>query len=83
MTNSANNQEPRGFRKTREGVVTSDKMDKTVTVLVEDRVKHALYGKVMSRANKLRRTTRPTNAALEIAFSSLRHVHSPLQSVGA
>ncbi|MFD6729451.1 30S ribosomal protein S17, partial [Corynebacterium xerosis] len=35
----------RGFRKTREGLVVSDKMDKTVVVAVEDRVKHALYGK--------------------------------------
>ena len=54
MTNNQQNSEPRGFRKTREGIVTSDKMDKTVTVLVEDRVKHSLYGKVMSRANKLK-----------------------------
>ena len=34
-------------RKTREGLVVSDKMDKTVVVAVEDRVKHALYGKVL------------------------------------
>jgi small subunit ribosomal protein S17 len=40
-------------RKTREGVVVSDKMDKTVIVSVEDRVKHPLYGKVMRRASKL------------------------------
>jgi small subunit ribosomal protein S17 len=44
----------RSFRKTREGLVTSNKMDKTVTVVVEDRVKHALYGKVMRRAHKLK-----------------------------
>jgi small subunit ribosomal protein S17 len=43
----------RGFRKTREGLVVSDKMDKTVVVAVEDRVKHALYGKVIRRTNKL------------------------------
>src|SRR3954447_8815297 len=41
-------------RKVREGLVVSDKMDKTVVVLVEDRVKHALYGKVMRRTNKLK-----------------------------
>jgi small subunit ribosomal protein S17 len=41
-------------RKTREGVVVSDKMDKTVVVAVEDRVKHALYGKVLRRTNKLK-----------------------------
>ena len=44
----------RGFRKTREGLVVSDKMDKTVVVAVEDRVKHALYGKVMRRTSKLK-----------------------------
>ena len=46
--------EPRGRRKVREGLVVSDKMDKTVVVLVEDRVKHALYGKVMRRTSKLK-----------------------------
>ena len=49
-----NNTEARGFRKTREGIVVSDKMDKTVTVRVDDRVKHGLYSKVMSRARKLK-----------------------------
>src|ERR671915_435556 len=44
----------RGFRKTREGLVVSDKMDKTVVVVVEDRVKHALYGKVIRRTSKLK-----------------------------
>ncbi len=46
--------EERGFRKTREGIVVSDKMDKTVTVRVDDRVKHGLYSKVMSRSVKLK-----------------------------
>jgi small subunit ribosomal protein S17 len=44
----------RGQRKTREGTVSSDKMDKTVVVMVEDRVKHALYGKVLRRTSKLK-----------------------------
>lgn len=44
----------RGFRKTREGLVVGDKMDKTVVVAVEDRVKHALYGKVVRRTSKLK-----------------------------
>ena len=43
----------KSHRKTREGLVVSDKMDKTVVVAVEDRVKHALYGKVIRRTNKL------------------------------
>ena len=46
--------EARGRRKTREGLVLSDKMDKTVVVEVEDRVKHALYGKVMRRTSRLK-----------------------------
>ena len=44
----------RGFRKTREGLVVSDKMDKTVVVAVEDRVQHALYKKTLRRTNKLK-----------------------------
>ncbi len=44
----------RGYRKVREGVVTSNKMDKTVVVAVEDRFKHPLYGKVVRRTNKLK-----------------------------
>jgi len=46
--------EQRNSRKVREGLVVSDKMDKTVVVAVEDRVKHALYGKVIRRTNKLK-----------------------------
>ncbi|MGW3343185.1 30S ribosomal protein S17 [Nonomuraea rubra] len=42
----------RHFRKVREGLVVSDKMDKTVVVAVEDRVKHRLYGKVIRRTTK-------------------------------
>ncbi len=41
-------------RKLRRGYVVSDKMDKTVVVLVEDRVKHPLYGKVMRRTTKVK-----------------------------
>jgi len=44
----------RGRRKVREGLVVSDKMDKTVVVAVEDRVKHAKYGKVIRRTSKLK-----------------------------
>ena len=43
----------RASRKTRRGYVVSDKMDKTVVVEVEDRVKHPLYGKVMRRTSKV------------------------------
>ena len=44
----------RATRKVREGLVVSDKMEKTVVVEVEDRVKHALYGKIMRRTSKLK-----------------------------
>ena len=44
----------RGYRKSRRGYVVSDKMDKTIVVEVEDRVKHPLYGKVMRRSTRLK-----------------------------
>ena len=44
----------RGYRKVREGLVVSDKMDKTIVVAVEDRVKHALYGKVLRKTSRLK-----------------------------
>ena len=45
---------PRGERKVREGLVVSDKMDKTIVVSLEDRVKHPLYGKVIRRTSKVK-----------------------------
>ena len=44
----------RNARKVREGIVTSDKMDKTITVAIEQRVKHALYGKVLRKTSRLK-----------------------------
>ena len=44
----------RNLRKTRVGKVVSDKMDKTIVVLIEDNVKHPLYGKIMKRSIKLK-----------------------------
>jgi small subunit ribosomal protein S17 len=44
--------EGRGYRKVREGYVVSDKMDKTVVVAVEDRVKHPKYGKILRRTKR-------------------------------
>ena len=46
--------EARGYRKTRRGYVVSDKMNKTIVVEVEDRVKHPLYGKVIRRSTKVK-----------------------------
>jgi small subunit ribosomal protein S17 len=53
-TTSGAEQATRGYRKTREGYVVSDKMDKTIVVAVEDRFTHPLYGKVVRRTSKLK-----------------------------
>ena len=44
----------RNLRKTRVGLVTSDKMDKTIVVAIEEHVKHPLYGKIVKRTYKLK-----------------------------
>ena len=44
----------RGNRKSRTGVVVSDKMDKTIVVEIRTRVKHPLYGKIMNRTTRLK-----------------------------
>ena len=56
MSDSSNEQGAtrRNYRKVREGYVVSDKMDKTIVVSVEDRVKHPLYGKVIRRTSKVK-----------------------------
>ena len=46
--------EERNRRKTRVGMVVSDKMDKTVTVAIEDFVRHSLYGKAVKRTKKVK-----------------------------
>ena len=59
MTTTANNEASkavaltRGRRKTREGIVVSDKMSKTIVVKLERRFKHPLYGKIVSATSKL------------------------------
>jgi len=55
--------ELRGERKVREGLVVSDKMDKTVVVAVEDRYKHAMYGKVVRRTSRLKAHDEDNSAA--------------------
>ena len=46
--------EVRALRKTRTGVVVSDKMDKTIVVEIRTRVKHPLYGKIMNRTTRFK-----------------------------
>ena len=52
MSDATDSTGARGYRKVREGVVVSDKMDKTVVVEVEDRVKHPKYAKVIRRTKR-------------------------------
>ena len=54
VTPEATAEKKRGERKTREGMVVSDKMDKTIVVELEDRVKHPRYSKVIRRTTKVK-----------------------------
>ena len=54
MSEETTTTEERSRRKVLSGIVVSDKMDKTIVVLVEDRVKHPLYGKVMTKSSRLK-----------------------------
>ena len=54
MSESTPADSSRGDRKVREGLVVSDKMNKTVVVAVEDRFKHPMYGKVVRRTSRLK-----------------------------
>ena len=54
MVTANSERNDRNDRKVREGIVVSDKMDKTITVEVSDRVKHGMYSKVLSRSSKLK-----------------------------
>jgi small subunit ribosomal protein S17 len=52
MSEATTTAQTRGYRKVREGLVVSDKMDKTVVVEVEDRVKHPKYDKIIRRTKR-------------------------------
>lgn len=52
--NAVSNNEERASRKVRIGYVVSDKMEKTIVVELEDRVKHPLYGKIIRRTSKVK-----------------------------
>jgi len=54
----------RNQRKVRRGYVVSDKMDKTIVVLVEERYKHSLYGKVIRRSKKVKAHDENNTAAV-------------------
>ena len=82
MSDSASTTD-RTARKVREGLVVSDKMDKTVVVSVEDRVKHTLYGKVMRRNSKLKAHDEKNEAASATGSSSWRPGRCRRPSAGA
>ena len=65
--------EERGIRKTRIGVVVSDKMDKTVVVSIKTRVRHPLYGKIMNKTSKLK--AHDEENACGIGDLSLIHIY--------
>ncbi|SPM32848.1 Ribosomal protein S17 [Mycobacterium rhizamassiliense] len=52
--NTPANPKTRGRRKTRIGYVVSDKMEKTIVVELEDRMRHALYGKIIRTTKKVK-----------------------------
>lgn len=74
--------ENRNFRKVREGIVVSDKMDKTVVVKVEDARSMAFIQRSSQRVRNLRRTMNLTPPELAIAYALWRPNHSLQQSVG-
>ncbi|GAA0933753.1 30S ribosomal protein S17 [Pseudonocardia zijingensis] len=64
MSEQQTQQKQRGERKVREGLVVSDKMDKTIVVELEDRVKHPLYAKVIRRTSKVKAHDEANTAAV-------------------
>jgi len=75
--------EKRGYRKTREGLVVSDKMQKTVVVAVEDRFKHPMYGKVVRRTSKLKAHDEAGTAGIGDRVLLMGLARCQLQSAGA
>lgn len=54
MSEANVNENQKGVRKTRTGIVVSDKMQKTIVVELEDRKQHALYGKILRTSSKVK-----------------------------
>ena len=75
--------EVRGMRKTRVGVVVSDKMDKTITIAVKYRVRHPLYGKIMNRTTKIKAHDENNECGMATPCASWRPVRLAMTSAGA
>lgn len=67
----------RNLRKTRVGLVVSDKMDKTVVVAIVDNVKHPLYKKIVKRTVRLKAQTKRTSAESATVLRLWRPVRCP------
>lgn len=72
----------RGYRKTRIGIVTSDKMDKTVVVAVKTKVRHPLYGKMVNRTLKVKAHDEENSCGIGDPLRSWRPARFPRISVG-
>ena len=68
----------RSDRKVREGIVISDKMDKTITVEVSNRVKHGMYSKVLSRSSKLKAHDEQNTAGMGDRVLTVSYTHLTL-----
>src|SRR6202041_2666642 len=80
--NTPANPKTRGRRKTRIGYVVSDKMEKTIVVELEDRMRHALYGKIIRTTRRARRTTRRAPPGSATAARSWRRGRCRRPSAG-
>ena len=74
--------EERKLRKVRQGIVVSDKMDKTVVVAVERKVPHKLYKKSINTTTKFKALTKTTNAVSVIPYASSKPARCLMTSVG-
>ena len=75
--------EERNLRKTRVGVVVSDKMDKTIVVAVKDSVQHPLYKKILKRTAKFKARDERTSAVSVTVLRSWSAAPCPRMCVGA
>lgn len=75
--------EVRGMRKTRVGVVVSDKMDKTITIAVKYRVRHPLYGKIMNRTTKIKAHDENNECGIGDTVRVMETVRLAMTSAGA
>ena len=74
--------ETRNLRKTRQGVVISNKMDKTIVIAAKFKEKHPIYGKFVQKTKKYMHTTRRMSATSATPCSSWRHVLCRRRSAG-